>query len=77
MNPGGNFANGAVSYTIIFKVSAFQLFNQKLVDVRPWSDIVSSILITIIVEDLGFRNTITVIMCSSLFTVHSEHNESL
>ena len=48
--PGRAFANAAVWYTIVFKVSAFQFFGQKLADVTPWSKILSSILITIIVE---------------------------
>ena len=33
--PGGNFANGAVWYTIVLKVSAFTFLGQKLADVIP------------------------------------------
>ena len=46
----GNFANNAVWYTIVFKISALHFFGQKLSDVTTWWKIQSSILITIIVE---------------------------
>ena len=60
-NPsGGNFASGAVCHTIAFKVSAFSFFGQKLADMTILSNILSLIQITIIVEDLGFRNTLSV-----------------
>ena len=58
MNPPvGNFANGAIWFTIEFKVSAFYFLSQKLADVRPLSKILSSILMIIIVKDRGFSNT--------------------
>ena len=74
--PGGNFAKGAVWYTIAFKVSIISFFGPKLADVKHCSKILSPNLITItgVVENSGFRNTITVCVVVS-FTVHNENPE--
>ena len=54
-NPsGGNFASRVLWHTIVFKVSAFYFFGQILADMTIWSKILSSILITIVVEATWF-----------------------
>ena len=69
-SPDGNLANGAVWYTIVFKVSAFTFLIKKLE------------IETVCFENLklnpnnhyGFRNTFecTITLCV-VFTAHSEH----
>ena len=57
-SPGGNFASGAVWHTIVFKVPAFQggfaFLISKLTDVPIWSLILSSNLITIVIDRTWF-----------------------
>ena len=52
--PGGNFASGAVWHTIAFKVLAFlgrfPFLGPKLTDVTISSKILSSMLITIVID---------------------------
>ena len=61
MNPlGGNFVSGAVWHTIIFKVSAFHFFGQKLADVTIYSTHLSSNFITIIVTERWFLKHVRV-----------------
>ena len=65
--PDGNFDNGVVWDTFVFKVPECSPFEQKLeimlhslLLIRSLSKILNPILTTIIVEDCGFRNMLTI-----------------
>ena len=52
--PGGYFANGVVWYTIVFQISAFHFFTKNWSSKLSVSKILSSVQITITVEEPWF-----------------------
>ena len=74
--PGGMFDSGAVWHTIVFKVSAsrggFSFLGPKQTDVAICSNILGSILITIVIDRMWFSQHFQCITTVGVvFTIYS------